>query len=437
MIGGYAAELVGAIDGLICLITGSLVGTFLATMPLAIACQRYGLEQIDYSKTAFGQRGSKIILVFYLINMIGWTGLILVMFGNGIRNVLRGLGYDPGSWVVGLGVAVGIWLTYLIVTRGVHILNVSNAFIGPGLGILSIVMLGMLFYKHGWGEIIAAPPLNPLGDPWLNYMIVFEWGVASGISWWGGIGFLSRNTNTRRNAVYPELLQLGFSMSLVCCVSLFSGLVVRTDDPTEWMIPIGGIAMGLLALLFVGFANVSSAAVSIYTTGLAMRHLRSLRTKPWWHIVIWSLVPCVPFVFWPTELYSMGDAYLAYNGTMFAPIAGILFADLFFVRRQRLNVWAIFENHPSGEYYYSHGFNWGAFVSLLAGMGLYFYLFNPSSREAHTLFRFLSATLPSCLASCLVYWAWMSLLPRRKAEAIRPAGTEPVPKMRRLIQPNI
>lgn len=432
MIGGFAAQLVGAVDGIIALVTGSVVGTFITTMALGLGCQRYGLEQIDFCKPSFGQFGSRIILVFYLINMIGWNGLILVMFGKGIRNILRGFGYDPGVWVVGAGVALGISLTYLIVTRGVHLLNISNAFIGPGLGIITAIMMFLLFYRYGWAAIAAAQPLEPLQDPWLNRMIVFEWGLASGISWWGGVGFLARNTNTRRNAVYPELIQLGFFMSLVCCVALISGLVIQTIDPTEWMIPIGGVVMGLLALIFVGLANISSSAVTIYATGLAMGHIRALRTRPWWQLVVWALVPCMPFIFWPEQLYAMGDTYLAYNGTLYAPICGILFADFFLVRRQRLNLWAIFEDHPSGEYYYSKGFNWAALISLVVGQVVYFSLFSPQSLEARTLFRFISASLPAAIVPCVLYWAWMTLAPPR-ARTARPTGAGAL----RLIQPNI
>ncbi|MEE9292232.1 MAG: cytosine permease, partial [Acidobacteriota bacterium] len=113
-------------------------------------------------------------------------------------------------------------------------------------------------------------------------------------------------------------------------------------------------------------------------------------------------------------------------------ISGILFADFFLVRRGRLNLWAIFEDHPSGEYYYSRGFNWAAFISLILGQVLYFYLFTPQTLEARTLFRFLSASLPAAIVPALVYWAWMALAPPR-ASAARPSGADG----RRLIQPNI
>jgi cytosine/uracil/thiamine/allantoin permease len=79
------------------------------------------------------------------------------------------------------------------------------------------------------------------------------------------------------------------------------------------------------------------------------------------------IVPCLPFVFWPAELFSMGDAFLAYNGTMYAPISGILLADYFFPRKQKLNLPALFEDDPSGEYYFHRGFNWLALGSLLLG----------------------------------------------------------------------
>jgi len=42
--GGYVALYVGAIQGAIALVAGSLIGCYLTTMAPALACQRYGLE---------------------------------------------------------------------------------------------------------------------------------------------------------------------------------------------------------------------------------------------------------------------------------------------------------------------------------------------------------------------------------------------------------
>ena len=33
-------------------------------------------------------------------------------------------------------------------------------------------------------------------------------------------------------------------------------------------------------------------------------------------LVLWSLAPCMPFVFWPDEMVGMGSDYLASKGTL-------------------------------------------------------------------------------------------------------------------------
>jgi len=432
--GGFVADLVGAVEGAVCLIAGNLIGVFFATMPLSLGSHRYGVEQIDFCKPAFGQRGSRIILFFYLVNMIGWSGLILVMFGNGLRNIAEALGFEPGNWIVGFGVALGIWLSYLIVTRGVHLLNLSNAIITPALFLLVGFMLATLMVEPGWAVIAAAPPLDPYENQAINYLVALELGVASGFSWFGGIGFLARNARKRRDSVYPEIIQLGFATGAVCSIGLFSALVVGSDDPTEWMVPIGGVVIGVIALLFVALANVTSTAVSIFASGLAMRHIPAFRLRPWWQLMVLVLLPCLPFVFWPAELYSMGDAFLAYNGTIYAPICGILFVDYFFLRGQRLSLWSIFEDDPSGDYYYKGGYNWPGLSSILLGQGCYLFLYNPITGDTHELFSYMPASLSAFAVSALFYWIVMAIV-EPGARTKVPVPTEP--GTRRLIRPNI
>jgi NCS1 family nucleobase:cation symporter-1 len=409
--GGFAAELVGAAQGFVCLVAGNVLGVYLATMPLSLGCQRYGIEQIDFCKPAFGQRGARVVLIFYLINMLGWSGLILVMFGNGIRNIAEALGASPGGWVVGAGVALGIGLSYLIVTRGVHLLNISNSIVTPGLAVLVAFMAWMLVREHGWQAIASAPPLDPGPAPVINYLITVELGLASGLSWWGGIGFLARNTRSQRNSVYPQILQLGLASGLVCSIGLFSALLVRSDDPTEWMVPLGGVVMGVLALAFVALANVTSTAISIFASGLALRHVPRLRSLSWRLLMALTILPIVPVVFWPQWTYEMGDVFLAYNGTMHAPISGVLFVDYFLFRRQRIDLRSLFDDAPGAAYDYSRGFNWRALAAVVLGQLVYFRLYNPLTAETHELFRYAPASIAAFVVPALAYAISMRLLP--------------------------
>jgi len=408
--GGYVAELVGAVEGLICLVAGNMIGVLLASLPLSFSCQENGLEQIDACRPAFGPRGMAVVLVLYLINMIGWSGLILVMFGNGIRNIVNAFGLEAGEWLVSAGVALGIGLSYMVVTRGVSMLNRFNGIITPGLIGLVVFLFYMLFSGYGWEAITQAEPLAPGPSPLVNYLVAVELGIASGFSWWGGIGFLARNTRTRRNAIFPEVIQLGFSAGTVCAAGTFSALIVQSSDPTEWMIPLGGVVLGVIALIFVALANVTSTAVSVYASGLALRHLRVFRGADWRWVVLAALFPCAPFVFWPGELSSFGDAFLAYNGTMYAPISGILLVDYFFMRRRKVSLWSVFEDGENGRYYHVKGINWVALGALLLGQALYVFLYNPFSGETHDWLRFANPSLAAFVFSGLIYSAGMLAL---------------------------
>jgi len=407
LVGSYAADLVGAVEGTVCLIAGNLIGVFLTTMPTALACQRHGLEQMDYCKTAFGQHGAKVILVFYLINMLGWSGLLLVMFGNGIFNAFAAFGFSFGEWMVGAGAAFGILLAYLITVHGVHRLATVNNVITPVLGLVVLYMLYALFNNHGWEAIAAAKPLDPTPDPRVNYAIVLELGIANGFSWWGGIGFIARNTRTRRSSVYAQVIQLGLSSGIVASIALYSALIVGSDDPTRWMVPLGGLAVGSLALMTVGLANVSAVSLSLFASGLTLRHWPVLRRRQWWQIVVITIIPCSMFVIWPQQLYDMGAAFLAFNGTMYAPICGIVFADYFLLRRQQVCLRSIFDSHAEGAYHYWKGLNPLALGCVVLGQATYFFLYNPFTGTAHPLFVYLPASIASFALPAIVYYTGM------------------------------
>ena len=432
--GGITAQYVGAVQGMVCLIAGGLIGTFLVSASLSQGCQRYGVEQIDFCKPAFGQNGARIVLIFYLLNMLGWSGLILVMFGNGVANIAHELGFASAHWQVGLGVAVGICLTYVITTSGVHWLSLFNSIVTVGLIIIIIFMFYMLISAHGWDEILAAKALDPLPDPWMNYAIAFEMGVASGMSWWGGIGFLARNTKSQRNAIYPQVLHFGLSNGVVSSIALFSGLVIGSNDPTEWMVPLGGVVLGVMALLFVALANITSTSVSLFASGLALRHVPGLHTTPWKLIISLTCVPLLFFVFWPHELYDMGDAFLAYNGTMHAPVGGILMVDYFFLRKQRLHLRSIYEAAPSGQYFYAKGFNLLALGCIILGQATYFLVYNPFTTETSALMRFVPASIAAFLLPAMVYWAGMKFWVEGGRHS-RPVNEAALPG--KLITPNL
>ncbi len=404
LIGGYAANVVGAVQGIVAVIAGCVIGVTLSAAASALACNRYGLEQIDYTKSCFGQRGAKIILIFYVVNQIGWTGMVLVMFARGVSNVMMNVGLPGGEWIVRGVVLLGIVVCYWIVIRGVHILNVFNAVVTPGLIIATLMLFYVIFRHDGWHQILAKMPLAPASDSKLGYVIAIEYGLGAGFSWWPGIGFLTRNTDTQRNSLYPQIITMGLGMGIVCCTGLLGGLLYRTFDPAEWMMKVAGPILGTIALMLIAIANVSASAMMMYTASLGLRHIRIFRAMSWKTLTACAFIPVLAYAIVPSRLYDNGSAFLAYNATMFAPISGVVFVDYIFLRLQKINISQIFEDDPSGHYWFFGGFNIPALACVVAGQCLYVWLLDPVSLTANGPVRMLTASGPAVGLPMLVYY---------------------------------
>ena len=98
------------------------------------------------------------------------------------------------------------------------------------------------------------------------------------------------------------------------------------------------------------FASLSPSRIS-YRSGALITALIGLFMMPW-------------------KLLETTDGYiftwLTGYGALLGPIAGILVADYWIVRRTRLNVDALYE--AEGEYHYRSGWNPAAFVALALGI---------------------------------------------------------------------
>jgi NCS1 family nucleobase:cation symporter-1 len=233
--------------------------------------------------------------------------------------------------------------------------------------------------------------------------MAFEFGLGAGFSWWSGIGFLARNTDTQRNSLYPAILTFGLAMGIVCCAGLYASLVYRTYDPTVWMMKAGGPAFGVASLLLVAVANVSVSAGMIYIGSLGLRHLAIFATIPWARLVALTIVPALGYVVIPELLYEEGSVFLTYNATMFAPIAGIVLVDYLLLRRHRLNASQIFESDTGGHYRYSGGFNVAALACMVLGQILYVWLLDPITGTTHGPVELLTASGPAVIVPAVVY----------------------------------
>ncbi|HET6343543.1 MAG TPA: cytosine permease [Myxococcota bacterium] len=402
LIGGYTANVTGAVPGVVALLCGCTVGVVLSAA-LSMACNRYGLDPTDASKPCFGQRGAKLVLLVYVLNQVGWSGLTLVMFGRGLRSVLGAIGPGQGESMVSLMVLMGLTSVYVFVARSARGVTVLNQVAMPGLMVVAGIVVYVVFRDATWTDVVRIPPLIGGPDARVNAVTAFEYALGAGLSWAPALGFLTRHTDSQRNSVYPQALTMGLGVGLMASLGLLAALLFRNYDPTLWLVFLGGRAFGALTLLLVASTNLAATASTMFSAGLALKHLRGLRRLSWPVLVALPFVPLVGFVGAPSYLYEHGGTFLATNASLLGPITGVFAVDYLWLRRQRVNLSQVFEDDRGGHYWFLRGFNLASLGAVAVGQLVALWLFNPLTHAVHSPVRLMGSTGPGILVAMAFY----------------------------------
>ncbi|HOL17450.1 MAG TPA: cytosine permease, partial [Bacillota bacterium] len=253
LIGGTMSFFVDLKMGFVAALAGNTTAILIMAAATTLPSARYGLDQYTSLRSVFGVQGSKFALLMMVFVEFLWCAVLSVMFGRAMQNIYENFSGKSGSGVVLLiaFAIVAILISWLVVWKGPVTIRIFNLIVAPGLGLMMLVMAYLLVRDVGFSGIWIAPPLDPAPDAWWNFMIAFELNLGAGFSWWPIMGGLARLTRGERSAFWPNMLGINLAAVVGTMIGLASALTIGTDDPTEWMVPLGGPVFGVLALLFV------------------------------------------------------------------------------------------------------------------------------------------------------------------------------------------
>jgi nucleobase:cation symporter-1, NCS1 family len=414
--GGTLAFFVGAETAIAASVIGNLVGVALVALTTCIPSAKYGLEQYTALRSVFGGTGSRVlVLVLFPLAAAGWNAILAIMFGRAIVNVSNstlGTDFGPTGAMVITAALFAILISWLVLVKGPVSIEWVNKFVAPALVLVIAVMLGAIFTEHSWSDLLAAEPLAPFGDPGLDWAIAVELSLGVGFSWWTIMGNLARLTTTQRVAFWPNMIGL-FAASVVAgVVGSFAALVLGDADPTVWMVPLGGAVLGVIALVFIGFANVTSMVGQTYSGSLAIIRAGGgpARRLPWPVLSALLFAPAAIVVFWPAGIYDNYFKFLAWVSLVLAPLCAVYLVDFFLLRRRTLDVRGIYEPEGVSRYSFWGGVNPVAFLAVAAGAVTYYLLLNPLTFESASVFRYTTASLPAFLVTGVLHYVLTKLV---------------------------
>lgn len=407
--GGATALMVGFTEGITALLIGNVVGGAIMLLGGPIMTQRYGVEHFTMLRSALGKVGVAImVFVVVLIVGVGWHSILGLMVGRAfvqVSNQTLGTTLDVNGGAVSAIAIVALFVAWLIVSRGPKLIGRLNRFIAPGLVIISIVMIILLLTHTTMGELVAAPAIAPFEDPRLNFAMAIEFNVGAALAWWQTIGSFGRLTKSPKASIWGAYVGLSFGTMIAASVGLAAALVLGESDPPAWMVPLGGPVVGVLVLLFVAFANITSVASAAYPTVLALRQAagKALERVRWPLLTGAYILLTMILSLFPVLMVEKFQLFVTLTGGVLAAVCGVIAADYIVLRRQVIEIPELFKPAGVGSYGFHGGVNLGALLAMVVGIMTFMYLYNPMTLETRDPFTSITASVPAVIIAGLVH----------------------------------
>jgi len=358
-----------------------LLGNVVVLVPILLighAGSRYGVPFAVLVRSSFGVQGAKLPALARALVACGWYGIQTWIGGStllALLNVIthRNLDGAPLPW---LGIGPGqllafivFWLAQLVfVTKGLNAIRKFETFTAP---LKILVCAGLVWWAvhaaGGFGPILSAPSAFAAGGTKQGQFWHVFWPIFTAMSgYWGALALnipdFTRFARTQKDQVIGQALGLPGPMALLALVSVIvtSATVIIYGqaiwDPVRLSGNIGGIGVMIgLIIITIDTISVNIAAnlvgpaydfSSLWPRGISYRTGGYITAALGALIAPWKLLET-------TQGYIF--VWLTGYGALLGPIAGIMIADYWIIRRTRLQVADLYE--AKGDYAYVSGWN--------------------------------------------------------------------------------
>jgi len=358
-----------------------LLGNLIVLVPMLLnahAGAKYGIPFPVFIRAPFGVRGANIPAMLRALVACGWFGIQTWIGGQAIHAMLVVIwpSVAAADWVLWT-CFLGFWLLNMVVVwRGVESIRFLQGFGAPFIFVMSAALLVWVRVKAGsFGAMLETPSKF---RTWHEFSPVFFPALTGMVGYWATLALNIPDFTRYSKSQGAQIVGQGFGLPVAMTLYTFVGIactsasVVLFGEPIWNPITLIGrfhqpvVAFIALIAILVATLNVNIGANVVspsndfsnlyprlisYRTGGMITGLLGLAMQPW-------------------KLLASPDAYIfgwleGYSGLL-GPVAGIMVADYFLIRKTQLDVYSLY--HRDGIYHYSKGINSRAIVALVAGV---------------------------------------------------------------------
>ena len=301
-------------QGLTAILVGHIIGCILFWL-VAYVSAKTGASAMGAASRSFGHVGSNLFAVANVIQLVGWTA-IMVVSGAAAANLLVPLLGEAG-WCVVIGALIVFWIAI-----GVKRMGRAQSFAAVLLLVLTFVASSAVF---------GGTPITPSGDEGLSFGAAVELAVAMPLSWLPVVGDYTREAKRPGAGATMATITYFVGSCWMFAIGLGCALFAGSDDIAAVMAQAG---MGLIGILVVVLSTVTTTFLYAQSAGVSAESIHPKLNARICGIIA-AVVGTALAIFAPVSNF---EEFLYLIGSVFAPMAAIVIADYFIGHRDRSDV---------------------------------------------------------------------------------------------------
>jgi NCS1 family nucleobase:cation symporter-1 len=346
---------------------------------------KYGIPFPVLLRSSFGPTGAKIPAVARGIVACGWFGIQTWVGGSAIFVILNTLtgGALAGDALPILGISAGEFICFLafwalhlyFISNGTESIRWLETYAAPFLLAMGLALLGWAYVNAGgFGEMLSTPSAFDVGQPKEGQFWSVFWPSLTGmIGYWATLALnipdFTRHARSQKDQLLGQMVGLPIPMALFAFIAsaVTSATVVIFGeaiwDPIQLSEKMGGLSVviALFALIVATLTTNLAANVVAPAHGFANLAPSKINLKRGGYITA-----AIGIAMFPWVLVNHIVGWLIAYSALLGPIAGVMLADYYLLRKTKLEVAELFK--LNGIYSGSNGTNWAGILALVIGI---------------------------------------------------------------------
>ncbi|MEA1959819.1 MAG: putative hydroxymethylpyrimidine transporter CytX [Bacillota bacterium] len=311
MTGSLLAPL-GIKTGILVILLGHLIGTLILSLTGIIGFKEKKPALVS-SRMSLGRYGSYIISLFNIIQLTGWTAIMLIQCSRAMQSMTDKLfGFNNlTTLIVITGILVAIWAFNN--ANGISVIN--------NLAVMLLLVLCLLMLN----TILSGGSIKPIHDT-ISIGLALELSIIMPLSWVPLISDYTMSGKTFTGSFFGSFAGYFLGSSFMYIMGLLFSLYSGSSDP---VVLLSSLNMGVAALLILILSTVTTTFLDVYSAVMSTLNLSSKLSRRKL-IILFASLGTLLAIFFPMENF---ENFLYMIGSLFAPAFSVILADYFIYKQ--------------------------------------------------------------------------------------------------------